>query len=530
METELTTADQGDDQHSQKRQPNDNGDVTNNDGPSLQHKRRRNDEDGNVNNNGGPSREEQAAVSNQEKAEVRNEIHDDDSNLIKQLKRTTRTTLTRNRFYDICDNIDAAVDANQLNTPNSTGDTALTIACGNNLPTVVEYLLNVDADPHVVNHDGDTPISLAFAHLKTYDYPMPIEIVKRLEVPGANRNKQCVLWIYVHGCCDTLECGAEYTPQTKRQIDEAAEKGKVFTIPPGMKVTRYSMPPGYSFATAHEYRMNIPTFAKSMADSIMAGVAHDKPFDPTKVLEIINTNADFVQKWVHYEEEQRAARPEPADAPNDPKYMKKLLKLREGPFFVDAAKSSFSTPTAFQENGWMYEKYLEATAPIFPSVYSQFDETGFYMNLSSNLSSPVPPNNRMGILEDFILRFSDTSPMFDLPIKLIHPTGVMIRNRDFHTKLSDVLRTVYNDGFTDVTIVDMSCFGFRDNDRRDIDFHSPEWHASSESLKKVQEDLGKRLGGTRRLRQKRLTRKRRRISRRRRSPHPPQTCRNRRRR
>ncbi len=356
---------------------------------------------------------------------------------------------------------------------------------------------------------------------------MPIEVVKRLEVPGANRNKQCVLWIFMHGCCDTLECGAEYTPQTKKQIDDAFREGKCFNIQPGMKVTRYALAPGHGFMTAHGHREN---YTKSMVDSILAGISRNGPFDPTKALENIDTNADLVQQWVNYKKKQLAARPEPADALNDPKYQKELLLFREGPSFVDAAKSTFHTPTVFRENDWIYDKHLEATAPIFPIPNSQFNETGFYMNLSSNLSSPVPPNNRTGILEDFILRFSDTSPMFDLPIKLIYPTAVMIRERDLQTKLSDVLRTVYNDGFTDVTIIDNSCFVFRDNDGTDIGFHTPAWHAAKKNCDDMRGHAPHGImGGTTQLRrQKRLTRKRR--THRRRSPHPPRTCRNRRRR
>jgi ankyrin repeat protein len=82
--------------------------------------------------------------------EIRNQIYEDDPELIRLLKQTSRENLTDERFQTIREAVDAAQQAGTLNDTNSTGDTALTIACGNDLPTAVEYLLSRGANPHVV--------------------------------------------------------------------------------------------------------------------------------------------------------------------------------------------------------------------------------------------------------------------------------------------------------------------------------------------------------------------------------------------
>jgi hypothetical protein len=418
------------------------------------------------------------------------------------LKETTMVNLDDDRLGDIFEAINAAADANEVNTVNATGDTALTIACGNNLAPVVDYLLEKGkANTHVVNRDGQTPLSLAFMYLRPIENPMPAELLKRLEVPTANQNKRCVLWVATHGCCEPFECDETYTQKTKEMIEkETAEGGKFFVVPAGMQITRYALSPGYRYfqeASTFSWREN------NLVNAFLNGIDGAGNFDPSKVIENLYQNIEQIKQNV---KKFAYLHNDAFDGAKDKQKIQNQLKmLTEMEHFADEATTAFASPTVFGEGTWMYDKLLTSDAQtMLREHHKHFDETQFYANLPSDA-------HRLRIGLNFILRFSSTFPLFEMPIKLMFPTpNLLLTQRKSATKLSRVLRQLYNDGFKDVTVIDTSCFGFSG-----IEFLSTTWHAHKKSVDNFKQFTpGNKLGGARCRNRRHRTRKRR-VSRRR---------------
>ena len=142
----------------------------------------------------------------------------------------------------------------------------------------------------------------------------------------------------------------------------------------------------------------------------------------------------------------------------------------------------------------------------------QFNETQFYSNLFSAA-------HRLPIKLNFVLQFSNNVPLFEMPIKILFPTSDALKgnNRPL-TTLSNVLRRLRTEGFTDITIIDLSCFDFDG-----IGFNTEKWHRARESYENVKQFTpGNKLGGARLRNRPHCTRKRL-GSRRRRSTRPRRT-------
>jgi hypothetical protein len=164
----------------------------------------------------------------------------------------------------------------------------------------------------------------------------------------------------------------------------------------------------------------------------------------------------------------------------------------------------FSSPTVFGENDVMYDKALSSDLYIAVAENGPFNEANFYRNTSK----PTP------IISNFVIRFCRYSPMFVLDKKILFP------NKDFDQpqimQLSDILLELQQDGFTDITILDHSCFSYAD-----IDYGTEEWKAANQNYECVRARLpGQKCGGSngkRHTRTRKRGRVRRRQTRRRRS-------------
>jgi hypothetical protein len=436
-----------------------------------------------------------------------------DTKLMTILKGTTMDNLTDDRLESILDEVDDATLANELNTANYSEDTALTIACANNLARVVEHLLDQGADPHVQNRLGHTPLFLAFMHVAPVQYPMPIEVLKRLEVPAANQHKRCVLWTATHGSCEAFECGKTYTPQTKQLIDtETSEGGIFFVVPKGMKITRYALPPGYLYCHYTPDPQWEQQAEENLIQAFLKGLDTQGNFDPREVLHQLGENIEGIRGMVRTFEP--IVRQGPKSKHLIPKFFRRLKMLRTSDYFTEVAGGAFATPTVFQENDWIYDKFFESDAPeMLRQKKAQFDETQFY---STFLSAA----HRLPIQQNFIIRFSNNTPLFEMPIKILFPKGPLVPSssvagdlRTNHlsrgekppsTALSDVLQELHRDGFTDITIIDTSCFNFSNTE-----FMSIAWHHAMESVDNFKQFTpGNKLGGARLRNRRHRTRKR----------------------
>jgi hypothetical protein len=426
--------------------------------------------------------------------EIRNQIYEDDPELIRLLKTTTRENLSDERFQTIREAVDAAEQAGLLNEQNSTGDTALTIACANDLPTAVEYLLNHGANPHVINNTNETPLELAFNCMEfVVNDPMPINLVERLEVPEAMENKRCVLWIATHGICSAITSGEHNDAHPP-----------FFHVPAGMTITRYSVPRGYDFFFPDQNNDG-ENYERSMFQAIQNGIDEtDAHFDATGIQEVMG------DRFAKLEEDSKKIRKfsdiltnqltDPTLTKAEQKFLEKNLKelhRRQGQSAVvgENVRQWFSSPTVFGENDTMYNKLLSSDLPKVIGRDGQFDETHFYRHRTE-------PANRELIMDNFVVRFCFYPTMFVLEFKILFPFDHF--NEPQYIPLSTILEDLKADGFTDITIIDHSCSGYQN-----INYGTPQWDAENEEFQKQRECFpGKKCGGSNGKRH-RSTRKRR---------------------